>query len=201
MKQCAICSKNIDDMKEPAILFIGRYGHHYELCPDCEGVMERFIAPEAKGDREAAADILYHRIFDENTGRKSAEMLDYIKALFSENSETLAEAEQSVREYREEAKALEESGDADTDPDSDIAQDAQQSVPALSATDDGITEEEFVALKTPKTPFAIKLVFLFLFLLIGGGAIAYGIIESSVFSVVVGAIITLLGLTSVFAKD
>ena len=58
MKQCAICAQSIEAVEEPAILFIGRYGHHYELCPECEAASERFIDPASPEDRKEAADII-----------------------------------------------------------------------------------------------------------------------------------------------
>ena len=64
-----------------------------------------------------------------------------------------------------------------------------------------MTEEAFLAEDTKKTSLVTKIVFLLLFLALGGGALAYGIIKPSVFTIVIGAIIILLGIASIFAKD
>lgn len=194
MKQCAICAQSIEQVKDPAILFIGRYGHHYELCPECEAASERFIEPESENDRKEAADIIYHRFFTVNTDRKSAEMLDYMKSLFDESSKTLEEAREALRLSQEESE-------------NDIVPSAvaeENNTPILSedtVEEDEISEEEFLADTAKKTPIAIKLVFLLLFLAVGGGAVCYGILRASTFAIVAGAIVALLGIASVFTKD
>lgn len=194
MKQCAICAQSIDAVKDPAILFIGRLGHPYELCPECEAATERFIDPKTESDRKEAADIIYHRFFKVNTDRKSGEMLDYMKNLFDEGGKTLAEAKEALRLSQE-------------DHENDVvpSAEAEENNTPISTEDTGedeeISEEEFLADTAKKTPLAVKLLFLLFFLAIGGGAICYGILRDSTFAIVSGAIVALLGLTSVFTKD
>ena len=194
MKQCAICAQSIENIQDPAILFIGRLGHHYELCPECEAATERFIEPKTEEDRREAADIIYHRFFKVNTDRKSAEILDYMKSLFDESGSTLAEAREALRLSQEEC-------DADVVP-SATAEENNPSAPLENIPEeDEISEEEFLADTAKKTPIAVKLVFLLLFLALGGGAIAYGILQPSTFAIVAGAVVAFLGVTSVFTKD
>lgn len=199
MKQCAICAKSIEALEDPAILFIGRLGHQYELCPECEAATERFIEPASDDDRKEAADIIYHRFFKVNTDRKSAELLDYMKSLFDEGGKTLAEAREALRLSQEEAETdIVPSADAEDNNTPTITEDS--SVLSLSEESE-ISEEEFLAETAKKTPIGIKLLFLLLFLAIGGGAVCYGILRDSVFSIVSGAIVAFLGITSVFTKD
>ena len=200
MKQCAICAQSIEEVKDPAILFIGRYGHHYELCPICEAASERFIEPQTANDRQEAADIIYHRFFKLNTEYKSAEMLDYMKSLFDESGQTLAEAREALRlSQEEEENTVVPSADAEENNISTIPEDTLE--PTFNDEEDEISEEKFLADTAKKTPLAIKLVFLLIFLAIGGGAVAYGIFHTSTFTIVAGAIVALLGITSVFSKD
>ena len=194
MKQCAICAQSIENIQDPAILFIGRLGHHYELCPECEAATERFIEPKTEEDRREAADIIYHRFFKVNTDRKSEEILDYMKSLFDESGSTLAEAREALRLSQEEC-------DADVVP-SATAEENNPSAPLENTPEeDEISEEEFLADTAKKTPIAVKLVFLLLFLALGGGAIAYGILQPSTFAIVAGAVAAFLGVASVFTKD
>jgi len=194
MKQCAICAQSIEHIQDPAILFIGCFGHPYELCPECEAASERFIEPKSEDDRKEAADIIYHRFFTVNTDRKSAEMLDYMKNLFDENGKTLAEAKEALRQSQEETpNDVVPSADAEENNTPIITEDANE--------EDEISEEEFLADTAKKTPLVIKLLFSLLFLAVGGGAIAYGILRSSTFAIVAGAIVALLGIASVFTKD
>ena len=200
MKQCAICAQSIEKIKDPAILFIGRYGHHYELCPECEAASERFIEPKSAEDRKEAADIIYHRFFTVNTGYKSAEMLDYMKALFDENGKTLSEAQEALRLSQEEAQNNVVPS-ADAEENNMLPPSEETPLSFFDNEEDEISEEEFLADVAPKTPLAIKLAFLLVFLAVGGGAIAYGILRDSTFSIVAGAIVALLGLSSVYSKD
>lgn len=199
MKQCAICAQSIDAVKDPAILFIGRYGHHYELCPECEAATERFIDPQSETDRKEAADIIYHRFFTVNTDRKSGEMIDYMKSLFDESGKTLEEAREALRLSQEESENdIVPSANAEENNTPILTEDT----PFPLADDEyEISEEEFLADTAKKTPLAIKLFFLLLFLAIGGGAIFYGITQKNTFALVSGAIVAFLGLTSVFTKD
>ena len=198
MKQCAICSQSIEAVENPAILFIGRWGHQYELCPKCEAVTERFIEPASPEDKKEAADIIYHRFFEVSNGRKSAELLDYMKSLFDESSQTLEEAREALRLSQEDDTTdIVPSANAEENNTPQTTEDT----PVSSSEENEISEEEFLASDAKKTPMGIKLVFLLLFLAIGGGAIGYGILRDSVFPIVSGAIVALLGITSVFTKD
>ena len=190
MKQCAICSLSIEKIEEPAILFIGRLGHPYEICPECEAAVERFITPKSDEDRRQAADIVYDRYFRINTGYKGSEMLQYMKSLFDENGETLAEAQEALRQYHEETSESENAAPVEDIP----------TVPIIDEEDE-MSEEEYLADTAKKTSWAVKIIFLLLFLAIGGGAIVYGILRSSTFAIVSGALIALLGLASIVTKD
>lgn len=200
MKQCAICAQSIEHIKDPAILFIGRWGHQYELCPECEAASERFIEPKSENDRKEAADIIYHRFFTVNTDRKSAEMLDYMKSLFDESGKTLEEAREALRLSQEESENdIVPSAVAEENNTPILPEDTPSF--SLHEEEDEISEEEFLADTAKKTPIAIKLVFLLLFLAVGGGAVCYGILRTSTFAIVAGAIVALLGIASVFTKD
>lgn len=201
MKQCAVCALSIEHINEPAILFIGRYGYCYELCPECEKAVERFISPESEDDRREAADIVYDRFFRINTDRKSAELLDYMKSLFNENGSTLAEAQEALRLFKEESELAEEETDEENAAEKNDGKLVNEDTPTEDTEEDEISEEEFLADTAKKTPLGLKLLFLLLFLAIGGGAIAYGVWQSSTFSTVAGAIVALLGIASVCTKD
>lgn len=194
MKQCAICAQSIDEVKDPAILFIGRLGHPYEICPECEAASERFIDPKTESDRKEAADIIYHRFFTLNTDRKSGEMLDYMKNLFDEGGKTLAEAREALR-------LSQEDDENDVVPSAEAEENNTPISTEDASEDEEISEEEFLADTAKKTPIAAKLAFLLLFLALGAGAVAYGIWRSSTFAIVSGAIVAFLGITSVFTKD
>jgi len=121
-------------------------------------------------------------------------MLDYMKNLFDENGKTLAEAKEALRQSQEETpNDVVPSADAEENNTPIITEDANE--------EDEISEEEFLADTAKKTPLVIKLLFSLLFLAVGGGAIAYGILRSSTFAIVAGAIVALLGIASVFTKD
>ena len=199
MKQCAICAQSNEGVKDPAILFIGRYGHHYELCPECEAATERFIDPKSETDRKEAADIIYHRFFTVNTDRKSAELIDYMRSLFDESGKTLEEAREALRYSQEESQDdIVPSAEAEENNTPISAEDPPF---PLSDNGDEISEEEFLADTSKKTPLVTKLLYLLLFLAIGGSAIFYGAMQNNTFALVAGAIVAFLGLTSVFTKD
>ena len=101
MKDCVICSKDIGYLKEPALLFIGKYGKRYEICTECEALMDAFVAPEAGEGKKKAADTLYSLIFEKGAGHKGSELLHFFSDLFNTESETAKEAEESLKEYRE----------------------------------------------------------------------------------------------------
>lgn len=208
MKYCAICSAELaeseikTDLPEtkgdaqepapeqtpaPALLFIGKYGRKHEICPACEEKMDELLTSESPAGRKDALDYLYTRLFDPEFGKTSGEVIEYFRTLLSDE-EALAEA----------SRNLAESADADAAADTDTDADTESDTEAVEAPAE---EESFLSKEPKKTSLGVKLVFLFLFLLVGGGTLAYGIIRSSVFTIVIGSIIILLGIGSVFAKD
>ena len=164
-------------------MFVGKYGKRYEICTECEEVMDTFLSGDFESERTAAAKKLYDCLFAENDP-KSPELLSFFKDLFSENGKTLLEAQESLREYEEE---LRESHEEDA--------------PVTPPVDDSLpTEEEF--LRDREKPMSIwaKLLLLLLYLLLGGGAIWFGIIRSTVALIVAGSLIALIGVFMSFSK-
>lgn len=205
MKYCAICSAELAESesntalpkdeaaeagkKEPALLFIGKYGKKHEICPVCEEKMDELLTSESPEGRKDALDYLYTRLFDPEYGKTSGEVVEYFRGLLSDD-EALAEASRNLKES------------ADADADSIVEADADaESDNGTKAKEASAEEENFLSKEPKRTSLGVKLVFLFLFLLVGGGTLAYGIVRSSVLTIVVGSIIILLGIGSVFAKD
>ena len=197
MKECALCAKNIDHVKEPALLFIGRYGRRYEICLDCEELMDTLVSPDFENERDAAVKKVYGYLFENGEERVSSEMVNFFKELLSEDSELMSEAKENLEEYEaeEEKRRLE-------------AEEAAKK--ALSAAEDEATdafdhalseEEDFIKDETKPISLGVRLLFLLLFTLLAGGAVAYGIIQSNVISIVIGAIVFLLGLVTSFSKN
>ena len=124
-------------------------------------------------------------------------MVNFFKELLSEDSELMSEAKENLEEYEaeEEKRRLE-------------AEEAAKK--ALSAAEDEATdafdhalseEEDFIKDETKPISLGVRLLFLLLFTLLAGGAVAYGIIQSNVISIVIGAIVFLLGLVTSFSKN
>ena len=109
MKECALCAKNIDHVKEPALLFIGRYGRRYEICLDCEELMDTLVSPDFESERDAAVKKVYGYLFENGEERVSSEMVNFFKDLLSEDSELMSEAKENLEEYEaeEEKRRLE----------------------------------------------------------------------------------------------
>lgn len=268
MKYCALCSAELAahpafalssgdanasagsslPQREPALLFIGRRGRRYEICPACEEQMDRLLQPKAEADRRNALDYLYRRLFDPAFGQKSGEIVEYFRNLLSDE-EAFQAAEEAVRQDGEKAGAEREdrkisvadawgeaAGTADlsdttggilasdgvdgrsrasdgvdgkgrasdgVDDDFRISDNADDESPVSGNADEGGDDlsDDLLSKEPKKTSLGIKLLFLFLFLLVGGGTLAYGILRSSVATIVVGAVVILLGIASVFAKD
>lgn len=278
MKYCALCSAELAarpapalssgdadasagsslPQREPALLFIGRRGRRYEICPACEEQMDRLLQPKAEADRRNALDYLYRRLFDPAFGQKSGEIVEYFRNLLSDE-EAFQAAEEAVRQDGEEAGAEREDrktsvagawgeavGTADlsdttggilasdgvdgrsrasdgvdgkgcasdgvdddfrisgnTDDEAPVSDNADDESPVSGNADEGGDDlsDDLLSKEPKKTSLGIKLLFLFLFLLVGGGTLAYGILRSSVATIVVGAVVILLGIASVFAKD
>ena len=182
-KVCALCSHDIDTVEEPALLFIGKYGRRYEICPDCEALMDTLVSTEDEAEKTAAAKTVYHHLF-EGDEQKSGELITFFRDLLAENSETMTEAKESLEEYEEEERrkkeeALTEKDEVKTEP----------------------SEEEFLQSEEKPMKLWVRLVFLLLFLLLGGGALAFGILSSRIAMAVVGGIVILVGIATVFSKD
>lgn len=279
MKYCALCSAELAahpapalssgdadasagsslPQREPALLFIGRRGRRYEICPACEEQMDRLLQPKAEADRKNALDYLYRRLFDPAFGQKSGEIVEYFRNLLSDE-EAFQAAEEAVRQDGEEETGAEREdrktsvagawgeavGTADlsdttggilasdgvdgrsrasdgvdgkgrasdgvdddfrisgnTDDEAPVSDNADDESPVSGNADEGGDDlsDDLLSKEPKKTSLGIKLLFLFLFLLVGGGTLAYGILRSSVATIVVGAVVILLGIASVFAKD
>ncbi len=184
-KVCALCSRDIEESEEPAVLFVGKYGRRYEICANCEGLMDTFVSSEIESDRTGAAKRIYDHLFHEGVP-KSAELLDFFKDLFSENGR-LVEAQDLLCEYAEEEAAA--------------LTDEEDVTPVPAAEENAIpTEEEFLASDGQSMPVISKILFLLLFLLLGGGTVFYGIVSSTISLIVVGAIVALIGVGMVFSK-
>lgn len=196
MKLCAICSESIEFEKEPALLFVGRSGHRYEICHSCEELMDRFVANENENDRKEAAGKLYDLVF---STKKSLELLTFFKELFTEDSETQLTAEESLKEYREEEEAAREEAEKLATEAIDRAEEAAAT--AMKEAENSFSEEAFLSEGKKKPSVGVKLLFCLLFLLLGGGAIAVGILFDYIFSTVIGVIIALMGVAAVFTKD
>jgi len=183
-KTCALCSCDIEGLEEPAVLFVGRYGRRYEICTECENLMDTFVSGDFESERTDAAKRIYDCLF--NSGHpKTPELLGFFKELFTDG-ERLAEAEAMLAEIEEE-EIVEEK--------------AEEVTPAVTSDEAAIpTEEEFLAdREKPMSSFS-KILFFFLFLLLGGGAVFYGITSSTVFLTVIGAVIALFGFGALFTK-
>lgn len=181
-KTCALCALDIEEQNEPAILFVGKYGRRYEICTDCEHLMDTFVSSEDEGKRNEAAKTVYNHLFSEGVP-KSMELLEFYKNLFDEG-EGLAEAQKLLREYEEEERAsCEEEALTEEEP-----------------TANEISEAEFLADREKPLGISVKIFYLFLFLLLGGAAVGYGILQSIVSLIVAGALVALLGIGMLFSK-
>jgi len=196
MKECALCSQNIDHVEEPALLFIGKYGRRYEICLDCEELMDTVVSPDAVG-KEDAVKTVYGYLFNTPDDQKSPELVSFFVKLLDEDSEMMREAQESLSEYEREEEERRRAAEEAAKTALEAAEDA-----AVEAHDDALpTEEEFIKDETKPVSLGIKLLFMLLFTLLAGGAIAYGVIRSHVLSIVIGAIILILGGFTAFSKD
>ena len=181
-KTCAICGCDIRGVEEPAVLFIGKYGRRYTVCADCEKLMDTFISGEDESEKTAAAKQIYDYLF--NSGLpKTPELLAFFKELFTD-SEKLAEAEATLAELEAEESAEEDTEEAEAVT-STVTSDEEAVIP---------TEEEFLADREKPMSLFSRILFFLLFLLLGGGAIFYGVVSSMISLTVIGALVALLGL-------
>ncbi len=198
-KICALCTADITVLHEPALLFIGRYGRRYEICKACEDLMDTLVSSEDAATREDAAKTVYHHLFEEGE-QKPIELLNFFKDLLSEDSNALLEARENLEDYEEEEEKKRLEAEKKAEDALSIAEEA-----AIKATDDsldqGISEEDFLKDEEKPLSLPMKLLFLVLFLLLGGSAVAYGIFCDSVVMIVLGAIVSLIGLLTLFSKN
>lgn len=188
LKACALCSCDIEHLEEPAVLFVGKYGRRYEICRDCETLMDTLVSPDSDEARNDAAKSVYHYLFN-NDEQKSQELISFFNDLLSEDSAAMLEAQENLEEYEEEEKKKKE---AEDEGDAPVTTPTEEDLP---------TEEEFLADQDKPLKLWAKLLFLLLFALLGGGAIAFGIIKSAVTMIVMGAIVLLVGIATLFSKD
>lgn len=180
-KACALCSRDIETQTEPAVLFVGKYGRRYEICSACERLMDTFVSGESESERTDAAKRVYGYLFNDGIP-KSPELLSFFKELFAEG-DRLDEAKELLSE--------EESTEASVTEAEGVPSQEDEAL---------ISEEEFLADREKPTSLVTRLVFLLLFLLLGGGTLFYGIVGGKTLLVVVGAIIALLGTITVFSS-
>ena len=196
MKECALCSQNIDHVKEPALLFIGKYGRRYEICLDCEEVMDTLVNPSFDTEREEAAKKIYGYLFEKTDETVSSEMIGFFRDLLTEDSELMTEARENLEEYNaeEEKKRLE----AEEAAKKALLAAEEEMGEALDAV---ISEEDFIKDETKPLSLGTRLLFFALFTLLAGGAVLYGVLQSNVVSIVIGAIVFLLGTFTSFSKE
>ena len=188
-KTCALCSREIEETNEPAVLFVGKYGRRFEVCADCEALMDTLVSGKATDERNAAAKRVYHYLFEDGIP-KSRELLDFFKNLFADG-ESVEESEEGSVENTEEV--------IDEDTEKDIDEDVEETpAPAQTVESCEISEEEFIADKVKPMTLTAKLLFLLLFLALGGGALAYGIMTGAVTMIVFGALIALIASGALF---
>ena len=178
-KTCALCSRDIEETNEPAVLFVGKYGRRFEVCEECEALMDTLVSDEAGDERNAAAKKVYHYLFADGIP-KSRELLDFFKNLFADGESAEAADEDVV-------DAIEE----DTEEEATLA-------PIETDALDEISEEEFIADKVKPMTLTAKLLFLLLFLALGGGAVFYGILSGTVALIVFGALIAVISAGMLF---
>ena len=195
-KACALCSCDIEHIKEPAILFVGKYGKRYEICFDCESLMDSLVEPKSPEDKTRAEGEIYHYLF-EDSEPKSHELVTFFRELLAEGSESMLEAKENLEEYEEEEARLKKEAE-------EAAEKAMLSAEtaATDAVDEALpTEDEFLSDTDKPLKLWVKLLFLLLFALLGGGAVAFGILKSTVPMIVIGAIVFLVGVLTLFSKD
>lgn len=209
MKTCSICGKPLEEEKEYAVLLIGRYGTVYQICEQCEENTDALASRQNDEARKSAADYMYKKVFEEKNGRCSPEVVDYLNELIKGDESTISEAIDAVNsegaaeedeegaggEDSEKSKAVPSDG-TDTN-DKDPGQDALDAIASDSDEDDG----GYISEEPKKTSLAVRIIFLLIFLLIGAGVLAYGIMQSAVSTIVIGVVVLLIGVASVFIKD
>lgn len=98
MKKCALCSSDIAHLDTPALLFVGKYGKHYEVCTNCETLIDSINAPKEEGGCTLEAiNSLYNLVWGDNVEPKSGELLsffaDFFKPISTPQEENIARRE------------------------------------------------------------------------------------------------------------
>lgn len=194
-KECALCSCGIEHIKEPALLFIGKYGRRYEICLDCEKTMDTLVSSETPEERDDAIKTVYHHLFEDGSSQKSPELLNFFNRLLGD-SETMNEARENLEEYEAEEAAKQAEAEAIANAALDTAEAAAQ-----DAASDEISEEEFLAQGDKPLKLWVKLLFFTLFLVLSGVAIAFGVVKSNIPMIVIGAVVFLIGVGTLFSKE
>ncbi|MBQ7364273.1 MAG: hypothetical protein IJW46_01600 [Clostridia bacterium] len=196
MKECTLCAKGIDHIKEPALLFIGKYGRRYEICLECEELMDTLVSGEYESERKNAGKTVYRYLFEREGDPISGEVVSFFKDLLAEGSELMQTAQENLDEYeREEEQRRLEAEEA-----AKKALLAAEEATAVAVDEASISEEEFLKDETEPLSLKVRILFFLLFTLLAAGAVTYGILQSNTVSIVIGAIVFLLGAVSSFSK-
>ena len=214
MESCAICGRALGSEKEHAVLLIGRYGTVHRICDECEEKMDSLVASENAEEQKDAADYIYRNVFNTETGRCSPEVVEYLSGIMNGDSDAVSAARDAALDSADECAAGNVGAEnpeyipADSESASENAQDKEdigkRAFDAISADTDGdenADDDDYVSQEPKKTSLAIRIIFFFIFLLIGGSVLAYGIMYKTVSTIVIGAIVLLIGIASVFMKD
>lgn len=214
MESCAICGRALGSEKEHAVLLIGRYGTVHRICDECEEKMDSLVASENAEEQKDAADYIYRNVFNTETGRCSPEVVEYLSGIMNGDSDAVSAARDAALDSADECAAGNVGAEnpeyipADSESASENAQGKEdigkRAFDAISADTDGdenADNDDYVSQEPKKTSLAIRIIFFFIFLLIGGSVLAYGIMYKTVSTIVIGAIVLLIGIASVFMKD
>lgn len=214
MESCAICGRALGSEKEHAVLLIGRYGTVHRICDECEEKMDSLVASENAEEQKDAADYIYRNVFNTETGRCSPEVVEYLSGIMNGDSDAVSAARDAALDSADECAAGNVGAEnpeyipADSESASENAQGKEdigkRAFDAISADTDGdenADDDDYVSQEPKKTSLAIRIIFFFIFLLIGGSVLAYGIMYKTVSTIVIGAIVLLIGIASVFMKD
>ncbi len=176
MKTCSVCNTDITDIKDPALLFIGRYGYKFEICSACEEYMDNLVSPETEDAEKDAVEYFYAKLFDNKNGKCHPDVIKYIASIVQNDEAAIEEA----------AAAIEE---AENPPENDGEAEKNEQ----GEDDEGLIEEA-------PTPLSAKIIALVISLLICGAVIFYGIKFSYILSTIVGIITAVIAIL-IFLTD
>lgn len=196
-----VASENAEEQKDAAD-YIYRNVFNTET-GRCSPEVVEYLNGIMNGDSDAvsaARDAALDSADECAAGNVGAENPEYIPA----DSESAADDDAAHGEKGVAADGV----PADSESASENAQDKEdigkRAFDAISADTDGdenADDDDYVSQEPKKTSLAIRIIFFFIFLLIGGSVLAYGIMYKTVSTIVIGAIVLLIGIASVFMKD